>query len=231
MSETDKDNGPFNDRDETPTKDGGPLNLYGYNPPADELDHIAPNLRPLAFPTEECLQDNANARYHSPKNYDATKNSLKRFQQREAIIIRSDNHVIEAGNLRQKIFEDMGWHWIAVNMMNDDSMSATAFAIADNRTGELADWDYENLLPQLETLQSEWDDWSSAGFSAQEVEMLDNAYEYEEDWGEGIDDIEEMGEEDEMQARLVVTCKPEHRESIKRQVRIVLKGIEGAKIQ
>jgi ParB-like chromosome segregation protein Spo0J len=49
---------------------------------------------------------------------------------------------------------------------------ATAYAIADNRSGELAEWDDPALGAQLRALQSEDFDLASIGYDAGEVNTL-----------------------------------------------------------
>lgn len=95
--------------------------------------------------------DPSNARKHSEKNVEAIKGSLRKFGQRKPIVVR--NGVVIAGNGTLQAALALGWSEIEVvradDMTNTDAM---AFALADNRTSELAEWDNEVLGSQLQAL-------------------------------------------------------------------------------
>lgn len=95
--------------------------------------------------------DPSNARKHSEKNIEAIKGSLRKFGQRKPIVVR--NGVVIAGNGTLQAALALGWSEIEVvradDMTNTDAM---AFALADNRTSELAEWDSEVLGFQLQAL-------------------------------------------------------------------------------
>lgn len=214
-------------------------NLYGYEPDDSDLEHISPSLRHLAVPTTEVLQDSANARGHGSQNYEKTKRSLRKWGQRFAIVVRvfPDDEKsdaigeIEAGNLRHEIFRDMGWDWIAVNLENDDAMEAAAFAIADNRTGELAHWKPSVLEEQTAMLRDEWDDSvAHTGFSEEETRMMEEAETLGDQWGEAMDDLDGLGSDDGVEAIVKVRCDPKVRENVINRVRTVLQAFDSAYI-
>jgi hypothetical protein len=62
--------------------------------------------------------------------------------------------------------KDLGWNQIdAVSLPEDwDYQKVKAYAIADNRTAELADWDIELLSSQLEELKEYGFDLEDTGF-------------------------------------------------------------------
>lgn len=93
--------------------------------------------------------DNENARKHSKKNLAAIANSLKLFGQRKPIVIH--NGVVIAGNGTLEAAQTLGWEQIEVVHTPEewDADKAKAFALADNRSAELAEWDNEVLLEQL----------------------------------------------------------------------------------
>jgi ParB-like chromosome segregation protein Spo0J len=103
--------------------------------------------------------DPNNARKHSEKNLSAITNSLSTFGQRKPIVIGKDNVVI-AGNGTLECAVRLGWTKISVVRVpaDWDSDTVKAFALADNRTAELASWDAEILLDQLRELKIE--NWS-----------------------------------------------------------------------
>ena len=107
--------------------------------------------------------DPQNARTHDDTNLKAIQGSLKEFGQRKPIVITQDN-TIAAGNGTVAAAKQLGWTDIqAVRVPADwDADRIKAFALADNRTAELASWSPQILSAQLEDL-------TAAGF---DVEIL-----------------------------------------------------------
>jgi ParB-like chromosome segregation protein Spo0J len=114
--------------------------------------YISEGLRHLAVPISQLVHDAANARRHSPRNLDAIKASLNRWGQRFPIVVQKQGNIVRAGNGRLEAAKALGWSHIAALVVDDSSIDATAFAIADNRTAELAEWDAETLASLLDTL-------------------------------------------------------------------------------
>jgi hypothetical protein len=98
--------------------------------------------------------DPQNARQHDDKNLKAIMGSLKEFGQRKPIVITQAG-VIVAGNGTVEAAKRLGWLDIEVVKVPSDWTDAQvkAFAIADNRTAELANWNTEVLSSQLIELQ------------------------------------------------------------------------------
>ena len=131
---------------------------------------------------ETLCNDPANVRKHDQRNIEAIKASLTRFGQQKPIVVNADGVVI-AGNGTLAAAKDLGWKVIATVETELDGVDATAYAIADNRTAELAMWDDDALAQTLAALQNDDSiDELVSGFSEQEIEEL---------IGKGIDDIEE----------------------------------------
>lgn len=108
------------------------------------------------------MMDPENARKHSPKNLEAIAGSLKTFGQRKPIVVW-DGTVI-AGNGTVDAAKSLGWDEIDVVRCPPDwsAEQARAFALADNRTAELAEWDAEilaNQLIELDSMGYEVGDW------------------------------------------------------------------------
>ena len=116
--------------------------------PAD-VAHIAEELRPLAVPIDAVARDPRNAMHHGDQNVDAIAASLARFGQRQPLVVNRATGTIEAGNGRHQAAESLGWGWVAVLYVDDDPQAATGYAIADNRTAELAEWDDAVLVELL----------------------------------------------------------------------------------
>ena len=116
-------------------------------------------------------QDPANLRKHGERNIDAIVASLRKFGQQHPIVIDSKG-IILSGNGRYMAAVKLGWHEIDVVESDLTGSSATAYAIADNRTAELAEWDTTALAETLRALQSEEFDTDAAGYSESEIDAL-----------------------------------------------------------
>jgi len=106
----------------------------------------------------ELSLDPRNARKHSQRNLDAIAASLKKFGQRKPIVVHRG--VVLAGNGTLEAAKTLGWTEIDVAEVPDDwdDETAKAYALADNRTAELAEWDESELAKQLlELVDAEWD--------------------------------------------------------------------------
>jgi hypothetical protein len=117
-------------------------------------------------------QDPANARKHDDKNLEAIKASLRRFGQQKPIVVDSSN-VVRAGNGTLAAATALGWDSINVVQTDLQGSEATAYAIADNRTAELADWDESVLAASLSSLADVDETWlSDLQFSEKEIAEL-----------------------------------------------------------
>ena len=98
---------------------------------------------------ESLTLDPNNARKHSKRNLDAIAASLNKFGQRKPIVVHQ-NTVI-AGNGTLEAAKSLGWKEIAVSVCpaDWDTDTAKAYALADNRSSELAEWDDKILSTQL----------------------------------------------------------------------------------
>jgi ParB-like chromosome segregation protein Spo0J len=143
-----------------------------------DLAHISECLRPLAVPCDSLVLDPANARKHNLPNLEAIKGSLATYGQRKPVVARRDTRTVIAGNGTLEAARELGWTHLAVVFTDDDPVTAAGFAIADNRTAELAEWDGEaldRLLREVrvddERLQQMFADLANAeGSAAQETQ-------------------------------------------------------------
>jgi DNA modification methylase len=120
----------------------------------------------------EFILDADNARLHSKKNLDAIKASLTRFGQRKPIVVTTEGIVL-AGNGTLEAAIALGWDSIdvAVTPSDWDEATARAYALADNRTAELAEWDESVLAKQLLELMDQDFDIEAFGFELPEPEI------------------------------------------------------------
>jgi ParB-like chromosome segregation protein Spo0J len=105
----------------------------------------------VLVPLDELRPDPGNARTHSDRNVAVIAASLRRFGQRKPIVIAPDRHVI-AGSGTLEAARRLGWTQLACTTFDDDDDEAKAYAIADNRSAELAAWDGELLTARLSEL-------------------------------------------------------------------------------
>ena len=109
--------------------------------------------------------DPTNARKHDGKNLDAIAGSLKLFGQRKPIVVTPDN-VVVAGNGTLQAAKNLGWTEITIARTPRGWTweQIKAFALADNRTAELAEWDSAVLADQLLELDAVGWDLAEFGF-------------------------------------------------------------------
>lgn len=112
--------------------------------------------------------DDQNARTHDQANLKAIAGSLEQFGQRKPIVITQDNKVV-AGNGTLTAAKLIGWTEIdCVRVPTDWSADQIkAYALADNRTAELAEWDKQILAAQLIELEVAGFDIEAIGFEVE----------------------------------------------------------------
>jgi ParB-like chromosome segregation protein Spo0J len=149
-------------------------------------------------------QDPANARKHDEKNITAIMASLRRFGQQKPIVVDISN-VVRAGNGTLEAASRLGWESIDIVRTTLQSADAVAFAIADNRTTDLSEFDNEILRAQLEALDEELQ--LCAGYDEVDIAALASDYDDGEvgdvDEGDYVEEyqvIVECNNEDHMQA-------------------------------
>jgi len=120
---------------------------------------------------EDLIFDPANLRKHGKKNIDAIKGSVARFNQQTPIVIDRKN-IVRKGNGTLAAVIELGWKEIKVIRTDLDGSEATAYAIADNRTSELAEWDNDALKDTLQSLADDGFDLSDIGFDDSDMGNL-----------------------------------------------------------
>jgi ParB-like chromosome segregation protein Spo0J len=119
----------------------------------------------------DLLLDPANVRTHSERNLQAIKASLVRFGQQKPIVVDA-NGIVRAGNGTLEAARALGWETIKIVRTPLLGSEATAYAIADNRTSELAEWDDDALASTLQALREEEVDLADMGFTDDDVAAL-----------------------------------------------------------
>lgn len=141
---------------------------------ADRGDaNIAAPLQPLVVPIEQLIPDPANVRAHGDRNLAAIASSLARFGQLKPLVVQRKGMIVRAGNGTLLAAKKLGWTQLAANVVDMTDTEATAFAIADNRTAELAEWQNKELLEQLQALESDDPELRAAtGFMDEDLRKL-----------------------------------------------------------
>ena len=120
-------------------------------------------------PIAKLTLDPNNARKHSDKNLKAIAASLEKFGQRKPIVVHRG--VVIAGNGTVEAAKSLGWTDIAIAEVPDewDADTAKAYALADNRSAELAEWDESELAKQILDLDDKGWDIHELGFDMPQV--------------------------------------------------------------
>lgn len=132
-------------------------------PKADKTEAAA-----VWVPISEMIPWDQNPRKNDAA-VDKVAESIKRFGFGSPILARSNGEVI-AGHTRLKAAEKLGLDRVPVRYLDLDPADAHLLALADNKLGEIAEWDETLLAEILKDLDPE--DAALAGFGAEELEDL-----------------------------------------------------------
>ena len=98
------------------------------------------------------LKEYENNPRHNEGAVDAVAASIREFGFKVPIVIDKDG-VIIAGHTRKKAAEKLGLKTVPCIIADDHTPeNIRAFRLADNKTGELAGWDFEKLEAELSDL-------------------------------------------------------------------------------
>jgi hypothetical protein len=129
---------------------------------------------------DDLALDPNNARKHNDENLRVIAESLKAFGQRKPIVVWKKTVI--AGNGTIVAARSLGWKEIDVALIPDDwdADKVKAFALADNRSAELAEWNKEVLASQLIELEEanfEIEDFGFAKIDQPDEQELADAFE------------------------------------------------------
>lgn len=146
------------------------------------------NLKITFAKTSELIPDPDNAREHSQRNIEAIKRSIQRFGIRKPIVAKEDTKIVYAGNATLQAALELGIEEIPVAWIPAGTSETVCrvYAIADNRTGELAYWNTEQLDEVIAGLQGiEIED---LGFNESELQALIADFDVDEAMGKEYDE-------------------------------------------
>ena len=113
-------------------------------------------------------QDNPRLNDHA---VDAVARSIKSFGFNVPILC-DQNSTIIAGHTRWKAAKKLGMKSVPVLVLEMTETQRKAYSVADNKTAQIAEWDYPQLREVLEELRCDQIDLSSLGYSASELDAL-----------------------------------------------------------
>src|SRR6516164_5740468 len=94
---------------------------------------------------------------HNPRRNDqavaAVAASIREFGFRQPLVVDQHGEIV-VGSTRYKAALQLGLEMVPVHVATGlTPAQVKAYRLADNKTGELADWDYERLVQELADLQ------------------------------------------------------------------------------
>jgi ParB-like chromosome segregation protein Spo0J len=120
----------------------------------------------------------------------AVADSIKRFGFGAPLIARRENGEIIAGHTRLKAAIKLGLAEVPVRYLDLSEAEAHALALADNRVGELADWDAGALSDVLRELEADSVSLDALGWDEASLRaIIDAELPTDDEWGKGMDGL------------------------------------------
>ncbi len=122
--------------------------------------------------------------------------SIRRFGFGSPIIARTADRVVIGGHTRLKAAQSLGMDKVPVRFLDLDPAEAAALALADNKLGELAEWDDEAVAEILGELEAQGAPIDGLGWDDEELrELLGDGLEAAPP-SDDAPDVDETGEPD-----------------------------------
>ena len=99
-------------------------------------------------------------------------NSITRFGFASPIVARSEDRRVIAGHTRLLAAKHLGLTSVPVRLIDVTDSEADALALADNKLGEIADWDESALSEIIQSLTEQGTDLTGLGWEEQELDDL-----------------------------------------------------------
>lgn len=152
------------------------------------------------------------------RTVDKLKQSISSFGFKNPIIL-DDNNVIVSGHARLKAAQLLGLDkvpCIRASGLTDDEIRA--FRIADNKTAELAGWDYDKLCQEMTALMDSGAELALTGFNeAEQFFYTNHEEEITESESEKLDEYADYADEHILKSfNVCVICEtPDEKEMLK----------------
>lgn len=120
---------------------------------------VAADLGKMLTPIAAVQHHERNARKRTPRNIEAIRASFDRFGQQRPLLVyhfagEAKPSVI-SGNGGLLVATQLGWTHVATSRFNGTSEEAEAFAVADNRSAELSEWETAVLTTAASAMRAD----------------------------------------------------------------------------
>ena len=125
---------------------------------------------------------------HNQSAIQSVADSIKRFGFASPIIAREADKMIIAGHTRLEAAKLLNLDRVPVRYLDLDPADAKMLALADNKIGEIADWDEAALEKIIDELSLSADDMVDLGWSQKDLESLFGGVDQIQDYSEADSD-------------------------------------------
>lgn len=161
-------------------------------------------------PIESVKPYENNPRYND-NGVAALAESIKQFGWTKPIVVDAQN-VIIAGHTRLKAAQLLGLKEVPVSVADWlTEEQEKAYRLADNKSGELAEWDYDKLVEEIQKAKNT--DFSALGFS--EIELMGLSGDFLPDGFGDEEGYEEIGEAQLKAKHITINYDAEDEEEVK----------------
>ena len=189
---------------------------------AAPINKIAPSLEALIVDISSLTADPDNARLHPERNMEAICQSLQMYGQVKPVVVQKSRMKVVAGNGTMEGAIRLGWTKLAASIVEMTDVEAAGYGLADNRSAELAKWDFE-VVARLDKLCLEAGH-GSIGWSTDELEVLRAA-----DWTPPVID-EEDGFSTDRDSKLLVSFTAEQHDYIEKAIHLIRQLLDDPKL-
>lgn len=137
-------------------------------PPADKR---YPVLATKLMGVDSLSSDPRNAKVHADRDIEVVMHSLQKYGQRKPIVVTA-NGIVKAGNGTLEAARRLGWKQIATAPAPKKDADARGYALIDNRSAELSNWNQTLLGSELSDLAAANYDISLLGWDESDLSAL-----------------------------------------------------------
>lgn len=109
---------------------------------------------------------------HNLAAIESVMGSIKRFGFGAPIVARQEDRMVIAGHTRLEAAKRLGLDRVPVRYLDLDPADAKMLALADNKIGEIAEWDDDNLIDLLREMRDNELDVDVLGWQEEELDAL-----------------------------------------------------------